>query len=174
VGLFCYCPFTRPSPAISGPPESYRWTTYRWRGYTLKLLPRMTGIMLSFTRELVDKIGYFDAEFAAFGEEHTDYTIRARLAGGIRCEGQDMNCLDVEHSLLSYQEVPTSVSGIARRRADEEAAQIMQRAAFEYRLRHYYRPFRLNFPAMANGHHGAGLPCRQLEQVGYKFAPAPL
>lgn len=169
VGMFCFCDFTKESPAISGKPESYKWTTYRCRGYGVKFLPRFTGIMMSVTRELVEKIGYFDPEFGKFGEEHCDYTIRARMAGGIRCEGQDMNCLDVEHSMLGHQDVETSMTGVARINADREANVIMQRAAFEYRFRHYHRPFNLTYPVMANGYYGAGLPCRQLDKIGYQL-----
>ena len=170
IGLFCFCDFVKASPAISGTPESYKWTTYRWRGYGIKFLPRMTGIMMSITRELVEKVGYFDAEFGKFGEEHCDYTIRCRLAGGIQCEGQDMNCLDLEHEFLGHQDVETSVTGAARRQADSEASTIMRRAAWEYRNRHYYRPYRLGYPLTAGGYFGGGIPCRQLEQIGYKLA----
>jgi GT2 family glycosyltransferase len=172
VGLFCFCDFTEASPAISGHPDTYRWTTHRWRGYGLKFLPRFTGIMMSVTRELLEKVGYFDAEFGKFGEEHCDFTIRCRFAGGIRCENQDMNCLDVEHNLLRHQDVPTSMAGVERTQADAEAGSVMARAAFEYRFRHYYRPFRLIAPVMANGYYGAGIPCRQLEQIGYKLITA--
>lgn len=172
VGMFCFCDFDKASPAISGHPDTYKWATHRWRGYTLKLLPRFTGIMISVTRELVEKIGYFDAEFGKFGEEHCDYTIRARFAGGIRCEGQDVNCLDVEHPFLRHQDVQTSMTGAARVNADREAGVVMQRAAFEYRFRHYHRPFRLVYPTMANGYYGGGIPCRQLEQIGYKLVSA--
>lgn len=172
VGMFCFCDFTKESPAISGKPESYKWTTYRCRGYGVKFLPRFTGIMMSVTRELVDQIGYFDPEFGKFGEEHCDYTIRARMAGGIRCEGQDMNCLDVEHNLLAHQDVETSVSGMARIHADEAASTIMQRSAFEYRFRHYHRRFNIAYPIMASGYYNSGIPCRQLDQIGYKLVTA--
>jgi len=173
VGMFCFCDFTKESPAISGKPETYKWTTYRWRGYGVKFMPRFTGIMMSVTRKLVEKIGFFDAEFGKFGEEHCDYTIRARMAGGIQCEGQDMNCLDVEHDLLKHQDVQTSMSGVARQHADEEARIAMQRASYEYRFRHYHRDFHLAYPVMASGYYGAGIPCRQLEQIGYKIVAAP-
>lgn len=172
VGMFCFCDFDKASPAISGKPESYKWTTYRCRGYGVKFLPRFTGIMMSVTRELVEKIGYFDPEFGKFGEEHCDYTIRARMAGGIRCEGQDMNCLDVEHNLLAHQDVETSMGGAARAHADREASHIMQRSAFEYRFRHFFRRFDIAYPVMANGYYGAGIPCRQLDQIGYKLVTA--
>jgi len=173
VGMFCFCDFDKESPAISGKPETYKWTTYRCRGYGVKFLPRFTGIMMSVTRDLLTKIGYFDAEFGKFGEEHCDFTIRARMAGGIQCEGQDMNCLDVEHALLKHQDVQTSMSGPARTHADEEARGVMQRASFEYRFRHYHRRFHLTYPVMASGYYGAGIPCRQLDQIGYKIVTAP-
>lgn len=169
VGMFCFCDFTEKSPAISGAPETYKWTVYPWRGYKVKLLPRFTGIMMSVTRELVDKIGYFDAEFGKFGEEHCDYTIRARLAGGIQLQGQEMNCLDIEHNCLRHQDVETSMTGVARANADAESMRIMERASFEYRMRHYYRPYRLTYPVSAGGYYGAGIPCRQLEKIGYKL-----
>lgn len=172
VGMFCFCDFTKESPAISGKPETYKWTTYRCRGYGVKFLPRFTGIMMSVTRELVEKIGYFDPEFGKFGEEHCDYTIRARMAGGIRMEGQDMNCLDIEHTALAHQDVSTSMVGVARTNADREAGPIMQRCSYEYRMRHYHRPFNIAYPVMANGYYGAGIPCRQLKQIGYKLVTA--
>lgn len=172
VGMFCFCDFTKESPAISGKPDSYKWTTYPCRGYNVKFLPRFTGIMISVTREIVEKIGYFDPEFGKFGEEHCDWTIRARMAGGIRCEGQDMNCLDIEHKALGHQDVETSMSGMARERADREASHVMQRAAFEYRFRHYHRRYNIAYPVMGNGYYGAGIPCRQLDQIGYKLVTA--
>lgn len=107
-----------------------------------------------------------------YASKNCDYTIRARFAGGIKCEGQDVNCLDVEHSFLRHQDVQTSMTGAARVNADREAGVVMQRAAFEYRFRHYHRPFRLVYPTMANGYYGGGIPCRQLEQIGYKLVSA--
>lgn len=62
VGLWCFCDFTDH--------PSYKWTTYPVRGYGVKFLPRMTGIMISITRQLVEKVGYFDVAFGQFGEEH--------------------------------------------------------------------------------------------------------
>ena len=159
VGMFCFSDFTHH--------PSYKWISHRWRGYALKIMPRITGIMVSVTRELLEKIGYFDAEFRQFGQEHVDFTHRARMAGGIKCEGQDVGCLDVEHKLLRHQDVQTSVVGAVRARADAEADAIMNRCSHEYKFRHYYRPFKLTMPIMANGYYGAGIPCRQLEQIGY-------
>jgi GT2 family glycosyltransferase len=135
VGLFCFCDFTG---------ETYRWTTYPWRGYKVKLLPRFTGIMMSVTRPILKKVGYFDAAFGKFGEEHCDFTIRCRLAGGIKLEGQDMNCLDFEHGLLRHQDAETSIQGTVRKHADEEAAAVMRQCTDSYKYRHYYRPYLLS------------------------------
>ena len=161
------CDFTEKSPAISGAPETYKWTVYPWRGYSLKFLPRFTGIMMSVTRALVEKIGYFDAIFGKFGEEHCDYTIRARMAGGIRLNNQDMNCLDVEHKLLKHQDVTSSMVGIPRQRADREASLIMQEAGRTYNCRNPHRPFRLFMPRNAAGYSGGGLRVQHLLDSGY-------
>lgn len=174
IGLLCFCDFTKASPAIgNNNPKSYEWITQPWRGYGVKLLPRMTGIMMSMTREVVEKIGYFDTEFGQFGEEHVDYTHRARFAGQIQLDGQDMHCLDVEHKLLRHQDVPTSLSGVARRNADARASSVMERACKEYKYRHYYRPFRLQYPDYAGAHSGAGVSVRLLEQLGYTVVGTP-
>lgn len=161
VGLWCFCDFTHH--------ESYRWTSYRVRGYDVKFLPRFTGIMMSITRDLVEKVGYFDAAFGKFGEEHCDYTIRCRFAGGIRLENQDMNCLDLEHKLLAHQDCATSVTGQERRQADMESYQVMQQASQDYRWRHYYRPYRLWLPKMAGGYSGGGIPVSNLLDMGYRL-----
>lgn len=169
IGMFCFCDFTEASPAISGKPESYRWTVYPWRGYKLKFLPRFTGIMISLTRALVEKVGYFDAAFGQFGEEHSDYTIRCRFAGGIKMDGQDMNCLDVEHTLLKHQDVASSVQGMARAHADAQAVEIMRQCADGYKYRHYHRPFRLMQPKMVNGFTGGGMRATDLMNCGYQL-----
>lgn len=163
VQHFCFCDFTS---------EAYRWITVHNRGWKLKLMPRFTGIMLSFTREILNKVGYFDADFGKFGEEHCDMTIRCRFAGGIRLDGADQNCLDVDHSspgkspgiLLRHQEVPTSMSGPVRKAADKEASQIMSAASQDYRWRHYHRPFSLGVPPYAGAFGGGGIPVRSLRQ----------
>jgi len=169
VGMFCFCDFVAASPAISGHPDSYKWTVYPWRGYKLKFLPRFTGIMISVTRALLEKVGYFDAVFTQFGEEHSDFTVRCRMAGGIRVDQQDMNCLDVEHALLRHQDVPTSVTGLARQTADREASIIMGQCARDYVYTHYHRPFRLKQPRLCGGYRGGGIPFKNLMDAGYQL-----
>jgi intein/homing endonuclease len=62
VGLFCFTDFTS---------ESYAYAVVKHRGIQIKLMQRMTGIMMSMTRALVEKIGYYDADSFTFGQEHS-------------------------------------------------------------------------------------------------------
>lgn len=162
IGMFCFCDFEG---------ETYRWENRRVIGrsgalYSLKLMPRMTGIMMSMTRDCTDTIGYFDPRVGLFGEEHCDYTNRARQAMKIAINGQDVGCVDLAHQALAHQEVPTSVSGADRERADAEASQAMALMCSEYPYRHPYRPYLLSYPKMVSGRDGMGIP-RGLCQ-GYK------
>lgn len=161
VEHFCFCDFTHH--------PSYKWMAYRVRGYGVKFLPRFTGIMMTFTRKLLERVGYFDAQFRKFGQEHCDMTIRCRFAGGVRLEGQDMNCLDLEHALLRHQDCGTSVDGPERRQADAEADAVMQRCSNDYRWRHWHRPYRLVLPEFAGGYSGGGIPVSNLLNCGYQL-----
>jgi len=161
VGLLCFCDFLE---------KSYRWLTVRSRGYHVKLLPRMTGILMSQTRATVEKVGYYDTRFGKFGEEHCDYTNRLRLGGQINLDGAMQPCLDVEHYrlgekqriLMKHQEVQTSVVGTERRRADAEAVTAMQAAAISYRNQDIYRPFALWTPKWAGVGKNQGVPVNNL------------
>ncbi len=161
VEHFCFCDFTHH--------PSYKWTTYKVRGYGVKFMPRFTGIMLMFTRKLLERVGYFDAQFTQFGQEHCDMTIRCRFAGGVKLDGQDMNCLDLEHTLLRHQECGTSVTGPERDRANTEADAIMRQCSEDYRWRHYHRPYRLALPRLAGGYSGGGIPVTNLLDCGYRL-----
>lgn len=143
VGMFCYAPF---GGIYSD--DSYKGVTVRTRGYAVKLMTRYTGIMISITRKLVEKVGYFDARFGKFGEEHCDYTIRARFGGGIKLDGIDQPCLDLDPTppVLRHQEIETSVTGLERQRADREASLCMRAASDRYRHEHYFQPFALKLP----------------------------
>ena len=164
VDFFAFCDFTHH--------ESYKWATYKVRGYGVKFLPRMTGIMLSMTRKVLDRVGYFDAQFGQFGEEHCDYNHRARMAGCIRLDGQDMHCLDVENAPIRHQDCQTSVSGEMRHMADRVAYDVMQRVCADYRWRAPHRPYRLHLPLKANGYSHAGIPVSELLECGCQLVPA--
>jgi hypothetical protein len=105
-----------------------------------------------------------------YASKNCDWTIRCRLAGGIRLNNQDMNCLDIEHGLLKHQDVETSMPrGFERQQADSEASYIMQEAARSYAYWHFYRPFRLKMPAKAGGYRGGGIPAQRLLEYGYNL-----
>lgn len=104
-----------------------------------------------------------------YASHNCDFNIRARMAGGVRLESQDMNCLDLEHTLLRHQECPTSVTGPDRLRADREADEIMRQASESYRWRHTYRPFLLAKPRKAGGYNGGGIDVDNLLTAGYRL-----
>ncbi len=160
VGLFCFCDFVG---------ESYRWVYQQTVGksgkkWMAKVLPRMTGIMMSITQPCFKAIGYYDARFGKFGEEHCDYTIRARQAGFVNLNGSPQNCLDLKHELLTHQDAQTSVFGPERAKADEEASIIMQKICQEYQFRHPYRPFILGTPQFVGGRDRVGIPRDSLQR----------
>lgn len=161
VGLLCFCDFLE---------KTYRWLTVRSRGYHVKLLPRMTGILMSQTRAATEKVGYYDTRFGKFGEEHCDYTNRMRLSGQISLDGTMQPSLDIEHYrvgekqrvLMKHQEVGTSVVGTERKRADAEAVHAIQAAAISYRNRATYRPFALWTPKWVGIGKNQGIPVNNL------------
>jgi hypothetical protein len=169
IQLFCNCTFTS---------EQYRWTSFKLstpsgRDYTIKLLPRMTGIMMSITRKLVEKIGYYDVSFGPFGQEHCDYNNRARFSGCIQIQGQDLHCIDVEEPAVSlrHQEVPTSMSGEDRQLADIKAERALVRASRRYPVTDHYRPFRLVHIPVAGAYEDVGINTE--EMVGYGLVINP-
>lgn len=175
IGFFSFCDFDKPSPAIgNNNPESYRWMTVNWRGYKVKLCPRMTGIMISITRKVLDTVGYFDARFGKFGQEHCDWTNRARMAGFMSINGQMQPQIDLEMDpvLLRHQDVATSVTGTERATADHESASVLSQIASRYGQEPLYRPFRLRVPRMAGGQQGVGIPTENLGHYTLIDSPA--
>jgi glycosyltransferase involved in cell wall biosynthesis len=152
---------------------THRWIIARSRGYRLKLFRRMTGIMMSVTRQIVNKAGYFDTRFGKFGEEHCDWTNRIRFCGGVRLDGVDQWCIDVEPTaadgsaappVLRHQDVETSMSGPERAYEDKLSVQKMAEAAERYRSEPPYRPFSLVWPS----HAGVGASGIKLDEMpGY-------
>jgi hypothetical protein len=165
VGMFSFCDFTHDA--------SYRWLTVSSRGYRVKICPRMTGIMMSFTRPVVERIGYFDARFGKFGQEHCDYMNRARIAHFLDLDGQMQPQLDLESKppVLKHQEVETSIVGTERLLADQEANRLIQEIGARYGQDPIYRPFALRLPKMASGHAGVGIPVDNLGH--YKLLDVP-
>lgn len=145
---------------------THRWVTARSRGYRVKLFPRMTGIMMSVLRRTVDKVGYFDTSFGKFGEEHCDWTNRIRMAGEIKLDGLDQQCIDVEPTaadgsaaqpVLKPQRIASSMQGPARQEADQVAASAMARAATRYATESFFRPFTLRGITHVGGYGNSGI-----------------
>lgn len=167
VGMFCFCDFTHH--------ESYRWVTVHCRGWKVKLCPRMTGIMMSLTRPVLQRVGYFDARFGRMGQEHCDYTNRARFAGFVSLAGQPQVQIDLDFGgkpMLRHQEGRSSVEGVERRALDDEAAQILAYVAKRYGQEPIHRPFCLRLPKIAGGHAGTGVPVDNLGHYALVDVPA--
>jgi hypothetical protein len=143
----------------------------RDRGRPLHLLPRRKGIMMSMTRKLVDRIGYFDAEgFGKFGDEHNDFTNRAAQAGFMSVRGAPQHCLDIPCKTLAHQEVPTSISPVDKLKLDRESAQLLQIACGRYAMTDPFRPFTLGgYARQAAGRDGAGIHVWSLRRLGYEL-----
>lgn len=155
IHLWCFCDFTS---------ETYKWVPIKVKAanaeeFDLKLLPRMTGIMMSVTRKLIEQVGYFDVTFGPFGEEHCDFTNRARFSGAMRLQGQDLHCLDVAMNpeLLRHQEVESSIMPYEKPGYDAIAATAMVRASRSYLFTSWYRPFRLYMPKFAGAYESSGI-----------------
>jgi GT2 family glycosyltransferase len=157
--LFCFCDFTS---------ETYKWVPIKVRvgdrDFTLKLLPRMTGIMMSITRKLVSEIGYFDPVFGKAGEEHCDYTNRARFSGATRLNGQDLHCIDIEQNpvLLRHQDIDSSLLPHEKPTFDAIAAGAMGSASKMYLCTSWYRPCHLVRPKFAGAYESGGVDIHKL------------
>ena len=148
IGLFCFNDFT--DPAHESPVIPYRSTK-------LRIVPMMTGIMMSMTRELVNTIGYFDTRFPKFGEEHSDYNNRAYLSGLIKIDSVPVRCVDIVSTNLRHQDVMSSISAAEKGVYDIRASEEMQRATIRYRRESHYRPFKLSSSGYAGGQGSIGL-----------------
>jgi GT2 family glycosyltransferase len=151
LGLLCFCGFTS---------KAYAWDPIEINGYTVKKLGRMTGAMMAMPRELVARIGYFDMRFGKFGEEHCDFTNRARLAGFQQIQGKAQMCLDVENQLLEHLDVDSTIAGPVKQRA--EAAAVQGVRSIDYLKDGLHRPFSLGLEHPVAGVDGDGISPKNL------------
>lgn len=158
---FAFCDFNS---------DTYKWVPIKVKAadssdWTLKLLPRMTGIMMSMTREMVNRIGYYDASFGKWGEEHSDWTNRARFAGGMRLQERDLHCLDVDTGtppLLRHLEIESTISPLERPHHDAVARTAITRASKLYICTDWHRQFKLHQPQFAGAYEASGVAVNQL------------
>ena len=160
IGLWCFCDL---------PGDTYRTVEVRAKGRPVKIATRMTGMMMSITRAVIEKIGYFDTYFGRFGEEHCDFNNRARIAGFLSLNGQPQPCLDIPCSVLTSQRVPSSIFDFDKGRLDNEAAMAMNAVAGRYACSSHYRPYRLFHGKVTAGNTEGGLPTYELERLGYEL-----
>ena len=146
IGLLCLMPFDHS--------DMYKPSLVTYRGLRIKLCPRMTGIMMSFTRQCLEDIGYFDMKYGRFGEEHNDVTHRARFMGHVSLDGQPQSQIDIVQNCVSYQECGTSVSGVFREQADAEASRAHAEVVNNYKNKGCYREFATERPRCV------GAPCQ--------------
>ena len=156
VGLFCW------DPGYDATQDG----RFEVNGVKLRAVNGMGGKILSFTRKMVEKIGYFDTRFGKFGEEHCDYNIRARVAGFLKVNQQDLHCVDTVHGHAVVQDVVSSV-GANRERLLAEAEKIMQKTMSEYAFTSPYRPYLLHRPPQFIGTAGGkGISAKALTSYG--------
>jgi len=159
VGLFCFCDFTA---------EEYLPVKIRHKGRVLHVLPRMTGMAMSLTRETVVNVGYFEASvFGRFGEEHVFYTHRVRQAGLQTVNGAEHPALDIPGVPLHHQEVASSIRPDERPELDAQATAAGKLAAARMVHMGPYRPFDLGVGKHAGAYAGAGIPTSSLVAGGY-------
>ncbi len=156
---------------------THRWIVVRSRGYRVRVFQRMTGCMMSVTRTVVNKVGYFDTRFGRFGEEHCDWTNRIRFEGFIKLDGLDQMNLDPEPALpngepaspvLQHQDVPSCLSAVQRGIEDRIAAERMQEATARYWTKNHYRPFALLWMPHTGANPSHGINTEELQ--GYTTA----
>jgi GT2 family glycosyltransferase len=156
INLFCLCDFDS---------ETHRGTIVSYRGYLIKILNQLTGIMMSITKKVVEDIGYFDIRFPKFGEEHCDYSYRAKAKGHTRIDDKSVNAIDLvlEKPKIHHQEVKPTIDGIEREILQIEASRIMQKIRAEYPFTDHYRPFSLRSTTIVGGYANTGINVKDVQ-----------
>lgn len=138
IGLFCFCDIA-----------SFGWDTVTWLNFQFKVLHRLSGAVLSFPRALIDRIGYFNVELGKFGEEHCEFTRRAKLTGWQQVHKTTAECVDVVGVPLRHQEVESTVDENTRELCGRNATEQLKK--INYMLHGYRYPFRLEPPRIVGG-----------------------
>lgn len=134
VGLLCFSDF-----------EDQQGEEFKHGRFTVKRLTVKPGIMLSITKPLFNRIGYFDTIYGKYGNEHVDFTNRARLAGFHHLNGVHEHCLDVKHTLLRHQKIESALSEEERKSSQQFADSALWKITKNYHADTLYRPFALDY-----------------------------
>lgn len=155
--LWTFCDFTG---------DDYAALTTPFRGFDIKLQPRMTGMMMSMTKTLVTAIGYFDQTWnSKWGQEHCDFNNRAYFTGLVQVNGQAMRSLDIVSRHLKSVDGPSTITKEERPALDKAGEESINRASADYEWFAHYRPFGLAWPRIAGG--VAGVETELLARCGY-------
>ncbi len=155
--LWTFCDFTGDDYAALATP---------FRGFDIRLQPRMTGLMMSMTKALVAAIGYFDQTWgSSFGQEHCSFNNRAYFTGLLQLNGQAMRSLDIVSRHLKSVDGASTITKEDRPELDRAADESINRAAADYDWFDHYRPFGLVWPHIAGGQ--AGVETELLARCGY-------
>lgn len=165
IGLFCHCD-------VKALGEAYKGPEVRVLNTWVRLIPqgRQTGCMMSITRALFQRIGYYDVTLGRMGQEHVEYNNRAALAGFIDLRGKAQVSLDLKAPSLRMQLCRSSVTGGERQTLDAFANGMIQSIANRYGTEKWHRPYRLLHGARAGAYGGVGIPVKLLQDCGYALA----
>ncbi len=164
VGLFCFS-----DPEVLG--DEYRGPEVKVLSTKVKLLPqgRQTGCMMSITRDVIERIGYYDVALGRLGQEHVEFNNRATLAGFTNLRGKPQISMDLARPSLKLQVCRSSVSGSERSALDNFANHMIGKLIARYGTETWYRPYRLMHPPHAGAYGGVGIPVKLLLDNGYKL-----
>lgn len=146
IGLFCF---------NNLPGEAYRFSVINIRGWKVKIFERMTGAIMSITRPLFNRIGYFDTRFPKMENEHCDYTNRARLYNFMNVLGKPQACIDIMTDEVDHQhDCEPTISGLTRQEWNRESMSLMAQKIVEYQRGRFYEPFTLRSVPYSGCHAG--------------------
>ena len=144
--------------------SDFKYVPMMCHGVELLSCSRITGALIALPRISVERLGYFDTRFGHFGEEHCDYTHRARLLGMLDIDGVPQISIDLKDPKVRHQQVESSLTTEERGKAVGAAESVM--STYSYLSAPLYRPYSLAHCPAANGVLHIGIGTDQL--LGYK------
>jgi hypothetical protein len=146
--LLCFNDF--PAPQFKG-------ITVPVNQLPVRIFQQMTGMVMSVTRDLTNRLGYYDTSFGRFGNEHCSYNNRARAAGFIDVDGQPQTCVDIVSKTLVSQAIPSSLTAEEKLEA-HLVSDVRIKNDYLKMVTGLYVPFSLRHLSHADAHGGFGVP----------------
>ena len=121
-------------------------------------LTRLYGAVLAMPRSTIEQVGYFDARFGKYGEEHVEFTMRCYSHG----LSKGLSAVDIYDSKVKMQQVvPSLPSGLVNAE-NVKAKNMLAEIAAECQT---YVPFSLQSNSKVCGNEFDGISTGQL--IGY-------